>query len=341
KKLKIFKNYPLSTLSTFNIGGKANYFTFVEDQQQIFEVLEHSKKAGLKPFFFGNGANILFPDKPDRDTIFISTRKFIQCDIKENEVSFSSGFPLSLISLFYAALNIPDGCFFYLLPGSVGAAAYMNVRYFEHDFSEVVKYVEYIDLDDFKIKKISGKDCQFSYKDSIFQKKSWLILNIFLNIRKNPISQLDHSIFTANKYNLFIKFATDNLLTCSNLSEFYQFYNLKNITKLFEYFDDACISELHKIEQDRVSKKHFSYPNCGSVFKNNHNFGTPTGVLVDRLKLKGLAHNDAMIAPFHGNIIINTGKARQNDVLYLIDLIKDKIYSNFGFVPETEIVIIK
>jgi UDP-N-acetylmuramate dehydrogenase len=340
-KLKIFKNYPLSTLSTFNIGGKASYFTFVEDLQQIFEVIEFCKKKGLKPFFFGNGANILFPDKPDRDTIFISTRKFIQCDIKENEVSFSSGFPLSLISIFYALINMPENCFFYLLPGSVGAATYMNVRYFEHDFSEVVKYVEYIDLDDLQIKQISNADCQFSYKDSIFQKKKWLISNVFLNIRKDPISPPDHSILTTKKYAFFMKHAADNLLTCSNLSKFYQFYNLKNIKELFGYLDNACISELYKIEQDRVSKKHFSYPNCGSVFKNNYSFGTPTGVLVDRLKLKGLAHNDAMIAPFHGNIIINTGKAKQDDVLYLIDLIKDKINSNFGFVPETEIVILK
>ena len=61
--------------------------------------------------------------------------------------------------------------------------------------------------------------------------------------------------------------------------------------------------------QDRERKGHFLFPCAGSVFKNNRAFGAPTGVIVDSLGLKGRRIGGAQIAPFHGNIIINTGGA--------------------------------
>ena len=63
--------------------------------------------------------------------------------------------------------------------------------------------------------------------------------------------------------------------------------------------------------QDREKKGHFLFPCAGSVFKNNRAFGAPTGQLVDSLGLKGRRIGGAQIAPFHGNIFINTGGARR------------------------------
>lgn len=92
--------------------------------------------------------------------------------------------------------------------------------------------------------------------------------------------------------------------------------------------------------QDREKKGHFLFPCAGSVFKNNRAFGAPTGVIVDSLGLKGRRIGGAQVAPFHGNIIVNTGGATARDVLSLIELVEDEVQSRRGFQLEREVLLV-
>lgn len=92
--------------------------------------------------------------------------------------------------------------------------------------------------------------------------------------------------------------------------------------------------------QDRERKGHFLFPCAGSVFKNNRAFGAPTGVIVDSLGLKGRRIGGAQVAPFHGNIIINTGGATAQDVRALIELVEDEVRRRLGFRLEREVLLV-
>lgn len=48
---------------------------------------------------------------------------------------------------------------------------------------------------------------------------------------------------------------------------------------------------------ERIDKGHFKFPSAGSVFKNNHAFGAPSGKLIDECGLKGTKIGGAQIAP--------------------------------------------
>lgn len=78
--------------------------------------------------------------------------------------------------------------------------------------------------------------------------------------------------------------------------------------------------QMEKNHSDRVEKGHFTAPSAGSLFKNNRDFGAPTGLIIDELGLRGAVSGGAAIAPFHGNIFINQNNASANDVLSLIRL---------------------
>ena len=88
----------------------------------------------------------------------------------------------------------------------------------------------------------------------------------------------------------------------------------------------------------RIEKGHFKFPSAGSVFKNNHDFGAPSGKLIDECGLKGTKIGGAQIAPFHGNFIINVDHAKASDVKALVDLATDKVHEKFGFTLEPEII---
>jgi UDP-N-acetylmuramate dehydrogenase len=96
--------------------------------------------------------------------------------------------------------------------------------------------------------------------------------------------------------------------------------------------------EAHR--KDRRDKGHYRAPSAGSAFKNNRNFGKPTGKILDELGLKGLSVGGAQIAPWHGNIIINKGGATAADIRALVNLAAEKAGAALGIKLETEILFV-
>jgi UDP-N-acetylmuramate dehydrogenase len=101
---------------------------------------------------------------------------------------------------------------------------------------------------------------------------------------------------------------------------------------------EKLLAVIAKYRKDRQEKGHYLFPCAGSVFKNNHDFGKPTGQLIDELGLKGYKVGGAQIAPFHGNIIINTGNASAKDIRSLVNDVAEKVKTATGFVLEPEII---
>ncbi len=93
-------------------------------------------------------------------------------------------------------------------------------------------------------------------------------------------------------------------------------------------------------KKDREQKGHYKFPSAGSVFKNNRNFGRPTGEIIDSLGLKGYSIGGAKIADFHGNIIINTGDAKSGEIKKIIDYTIKTVKENTGFSLEPEVQLI-
>ena len=98
---------------------------------------------------------------------------------------------------------------------------------------------------------------------------------------------------------------------------------------------DAVKERIRDIIDDRREKHPLYYPSAGSVFKN------PTGYsswkLVDDAGLKGMRVGGAVVSHLHTNFIINTDNASSSDILNLINIIKERIYSGFSIMLETEI----
>ena len=90
-------------------------------------------------------------------------------------------------------------------------------------------------------------------------------------------------------------------------------------------------------KKDREGKGHYKFPSAGSVFKNNRDFGKPTGKIIDSIGLKGYTIGGAKIADFHGNIIINTGNAKSNEIKKIINYTIKTVKENTGFILEPEV----
>jgi len=90
--------------------------------------------------------------------------------------------------------------------------------------------------------------------------------------------------------------------------------------------------------QRRINTQPLDFPSCGSVFRNPENLYA--GKLIEDAKLKGFTINDAMVSEKHANFIINKGNAKAEDIINLINIIKDKVKKqyNIDLILEQEII---
>ena len=98
--------------------------------------------------------------------------------------------------------------------------------------------------------------------------------------------------------------------------------------------------DIAALRQDRVEKGHFRAPSAGSAFKNNRDFGKPTGMIIHEMGLRGFSIGGAQVAPWHGNFIINNGDASAEDVRNLVSALQRMVYSAQGFALEPEILFV-
>jgi UDP-N-acetylmuramate dehydrogenase len=96
--------------------------------------------------------------------------------------------------------------------------------------------------------------------------------------------------------------------------------------------------ESHK--KDRENKGHYRFLSAGSAFKNNRQFGEPTGKIIDRLGLRGYKIGDAKISDIHGNIIVNADQATASDTRKLLEFIEKEVRVRTGLALEREIKLV-
>ena len=92
-----------------------------------------------------------------------------------------------------------------------------------------------------------------------------------------------------------------------------------------------CGELLEKISKRRVKRietQPLDMPSAGSVFRNPVDMYA--GELIEKCGLKGYSVNGAKISEKHANFIINNGKAKGEDIVKLIDKVKNKVKDEFG-----------
>jgi UDP-N-acetylmuramate dehydrogenase len=79
-------------------------------------------------------------------------------------------------------------------------------------------------------------------------------------------------------------------------------------------------------------------PSLGSVFKNPK--GDFAGRLIEAVGLKGYSKGGVKISEIHANFFINYNNGTFDDMMFLINLTKQKVFEQFGIKLELEIKII-
>lgn len=111
------------------------------------------------------------------------------------------------------------------------------------------------------------------------------------------------------------------------------------VTLSLEYEDKEIIKHRMLDRRDRrISSQPVNMPSAGSVFRNPE--GLSAGKLIEDIGLKGYTIGGTQVSEKHANFIINTSNATYEDIISLIDYIKEKVKEkyNIDLILEQEIV---
>lgn len=310
-KIPYTENEPLAPKSTFKVGGTARLYIRPQTPEQLESTISAARSSELPFFVTGGASNLVYPDGVYEGAI-ISTQEIKEIFYDPDErtpdgsvlVSCQCGLPMAAFVDFCTKKNLSGAEQFAGLPGTVGGAVYMNARCFDRSISDLLYSTTHIEYTGQKTKltEMSFNATDWDYKKSPFQAHT----------------EKDGSE-SAQRY---ITQATFRLSPAGAEAH------------------DRIAADCKKYIAERVDKGHFKYPSAGSVFKNNHAFGAPSGKLIDQCGLKGLSIGGAQIAPFHGNFIINTGSATASDIKALVEAAKKAVHDKFGFDLEAEIIFV-
>ena len=199
------------------------------------------------------------------------------------------------------------------IPGTVGGAVVGNAGAYGHAISECVDEVEIFDPRTvsnvphqmLNIRWLDKADCQFTYRDSIFKYKNYLILRVKLQFQAGDRVTLEQ------KSAEIIKIREKKYqpgLACPG-----SFF--KNVL-----VSDVSAEGLNKIDQTKIIEHKI-----------------PAGYLLEQVGAKGLKTAHLEVADFHGNLIINRGGATAAEVKQLAKELRQKVQKRFGIMLEEEV----
>ena len=176
-KEKIIFDEPMKKHTSFKIGGTADEFVKVTNEEELKKAIEYAKGKELPITIIGNGSNLLVQDKGIRGLVIkIDLQKF-QIEKKENYAEIIVGSGYKTMALAVKLMNAEISGFEELsgIPGTIGGAVFMNAGAYGKEIKDINVSTKCMDYDG-NIFELSNKEQEFEYRSSIFNKKDYIIL---------------------------------------------------------------------------------------------------------------------------------------------------------------------
>jgi UDP-N-acetylmuramate dehydrogenase len=167
----IQENVTLKPFNTFHLDVKTRYMADLKNISQIRDFLQSSYARVMPRFILGGGSNVLFA--ADYNGIII--RPLMKGIEKVSETGDSvlvragAGEEWDSFVEWCVSRDLGGIENLSLIPGTVGASPVQNIGAYGVEVKDVIYSVEAVKWDDGEMINLTGSDCRFEYRDSVFK----------------------------------------------------------------------------------------------------------------------------------------------------------------------------
>lgn len=304
--LKFQENFPMSQITTLQIGGPARLFVTVKTEDELKEAIAYTKANFLPYLVIGGGSNLLVSDNP------------LNCLVIKNEIDgivkivrcleAKSGLSLQHLVDYSIANNLSGLQKLTGIPGTLGGAVFGNAGAYGQTISDYIREVSCLNPQTGEILTLQKDECEFNYRDSIFKKNRYVILEILFKLEAGKSKELRKEADEILEKRL-IKYP-------------------KGIKCPGSFFKNLIADNLSKEILSNIPKEKIVY---GKL---------PAGSLLEMVGAKGDFLGDIEIANYHANLFVNKGNGKAADFYTLAKKYAQKIKEKFGITLEPEVQLI-
>ena len=338
--MNVIENYPLIKLNTFGIDVKAKYFTSINTVNELIEIKESEKFKDRELLILGGGSNILFTKDFNGLVILNNIKGKEIVDQNDDSIILKIGAGENWHELVMYCVDNGWGGIenLSLIPGNTGTAPMQNIGAYGVEIKETFVELEALEISSGKIVKFSNSECEFGYRESVFKNKmknKYIILNITLELNKNPILNINYGDIKAILETK--KIETPTIKDVSNAIISIRQRKLpdpKKIGNSGSFFKNPIIDiNLLKL----IEKK---YPNVVSYKINENEFKIAAGWMIEKAGWKGKKFNNFGVHENQALVLVNYGLANGKEIFNLSEKIILDIKEKFGITLEREVNII-
>jgi UDP-N-acetylmuramate dehydrogenase len=185
---------PLTTHTTFKIGGRCRYFIEPKGAGDLKLLLNLLKRYKIPFLVMGSGSNILAGDKKiESAVIHLGTAAFKKISFKKDLVEIGAGCLLSQLIICASNKGFGGHEFLAGIPGTIGGALMMNAGRAKNK-QAIADLVEKVIVMDYNgnIKALRKKDLRFGYRKSNLVK--YIILSAQIKLVKSNKREIKNRI---------------------------------------------------------------------------------------------------------------------------------------------------
>jgi len=338
--MNIIKNYPLLKLNTFGVDVNAKYFTSINTINELIEVTKTNLFKDLELLILGGGSNILFTKDFDGLVILNNVKGKEIIDQNQQSIFLKIGAGENWHELVMYCVDNGWGGIenLSLIPGNTGTAPMQNIGAYGVEIKETFIELEALEISSGKIVKFNNSDCEFGYRESVFKNKmknQYIILNITLELKKNPVLNINYGDVKAilesqNIKNPAIKEVSNAIISIRQS----KLPDPKKIGNSGSFFKNPIVS----LNQLQLIKK--KYSNVVNYEINENEFKIAAGWLIEIAGWKGKKYNNYGVHEKQALVLVNYGLANGMEIFELSEKIILDIKDKFGITLEREVNII-
>lgn len=187
-KMSIQENVVLAKHTTYKIGGHADYFVSAKSAEDIINAIAFANKIKIPFVVISGGSNVLVSDAGFRGLVIKNNITDISINSETGVVQAGSGASTTFLSHLCKDEGLFGFEFGIAFPGKIGGAIFGNAGCFGKEIKDILARVQV--LKDGKIVWMKNRECEFTYRGSIFKKhRDWVIIKAEFKLKKgDPVN---------------------------------------------------------------------------------------------------------------------------------------------------------
>ncbi len=335
--MEIHANIPLKNYTTMKLGGNAHLMTEVRTPEEVVEAYQNAKTQSLPFFVLGGGSNVIAKDEGFNGMIIrmrIPGFSVIADDLNTTTIQIGAGEDWDSVVKRTVDMNLSGIEAMSAIPGTAGAAPVQNIGAYGQEIADTMESLVAFDTETNGFVTLLNKDCEFSYRQSIFRSSQigrYIIVSITLKLSKNlpqpPFYDALQTYFDQRDIHIFTVETVRNAVIDIRASKL---PDPKLLPNSGSFFKNAVIEDWQLADLKNAN------PDMPTYDMGDGKFKVPTGWLIEQAGLKGQLIHGIRIHDKNAIVLINESATGYNDLAEARDEIIGAIRDKFKIQIEQE-----